>query len=68
MLSNYGRQIIKEVYEYFNDDKLMAFVAPYEADPQLAYMFYAGMTDIVVSSDSDMLLYGVPIAAFWDSE
>ena len=36
-------------------------VAPYEADAQLAYMAMHGLVDVVVSEDSDMLVFGCPI-------
>ena len=31
-------------------------------------MYYIRIVDAVVSSDADMLLYGVPIIAFWDPQ
>jgi exonuclease-1 len=36
-------------------------VAPYEADAQLAYMAMHGLVDVVVSEDSDMLVFGCPV-------
>ncbi|GAA5826340.1 hypothetical protein JCM3770_000129, partial [Rhodotorula araucariae] len=33
-------------------------VAPYEADPQLAYLEKAGLVDAVVTEDSDLLVFG----------
>ena len=33
-------------------------VAPYEADAQLAYMWRTGKADIVITEDSDLLLFG----------
>lgn len=34
-------------------------VAPYEADSQLAYLFYTGKIDFVITEDSDLLAFGV---------
>lgn len=36
-------------------------MAPGEADQQLAYLYYHGWVDAVISSDSDMLVYNVPL-------
>ena len=33
-------------------------VAPYEADAQLAYLMKAGITQAIISEDSDLLVYG----------
>jgi exonuclease 1 len=33
-------------------------VAPYEADAQLAFLFQKKVIDIVVTEDSDLLLFG----------
>lgn len=33
-------------------------VAPYEADSQLAYLNLSGIADIVITEDSDLLLFG----------
>ncbi len=35
------------------------YMAPYEADSQLAYMFIENIIDGVISEDSDMIAYGV---------
>ena len=35
-------------------------VAPYEADAQMAYMVKAGIADIAISEDSDLIAYGCP--------
>ena len=34
-------------------------VAPYEADPQLAYLYKSGKADVVFTEDSDLIAYGV---------
>ena len=33
-------------------------VAPYEADAQMAYLSNAGLADVVITEDSDLLAYG----------
>jgi len=33
-------------------------VAPYEADAQLAYLQKEGLVDLVITEDSDMLVFG----------
>ena len=35
------------------------YVAPYEADAQLAYMFRTGRVQVVITEDSDLLAFGV---------
>ena len=45
----------------------MCIVAPYEADAQLAFLMKSGITQLTISEDSDLLLYGcnkVPFALF----
>ncbi|GAA5903716.1 hypothetical protein JCM8208_006557 [Rhodotorula glutinis] len=39
-------------------EKVQYVVAPYEADPQLAYLERAGLVDAVVTEDSDLLVFG----------
>ncbi|ORZ22126.1 PIN domain-like protein [Absidia repens] len=38
--------------------------APYEADPQLAYLCKKGYVSAVISEDSDLLVYGCPTILF----
>ncbi len=35
------------------------YVAPYEADAQLAYLWFQGYVDVVFTEDSDLLAFGV---------
>ena len=35
------------------------YVAPYEADAQLAYLWFTGQVDVVFTEDSDLLAFGV---------
>ncbi|KAG9392557.1 Exonuclease 1 EXO1 [Carpediemonas membranifera] len=34
-------------------------IAPYEADPQLAFLYREGLVDLVITEDSDMIPFGV---------
>ena len=38
--------------------RIVYIVAPYEADAQLAYLFKIRQIDLVVTEDSDLLLFG----------
>ncbi|KAG9392420.1 Exonuclease 1 EXO1 [Carpediemonas membranifera] len=38
---------------------VQVIVAPYEADPQLAYLYREGLVDLVITEDSDMIPFGV---------
>ncbi|EFO63144.1 Exonuclease 1 [Giardia lamblia P15] len=39
-------------------DNFAVLIAPYEADAQVAYLQKIGMGDVIVTNDSDILLYG----------
>ena len=39
-------------------------VAPYEADAQMAQLAHAGIVDVVITEDSDLLAYGCPRVVF----
>ncbi|KAL7551438.1 hypothetical protein ACHAWF_015484 [Thalassiosira exigua] len=39
-------------------------VAPYEADAQMARLAHVGIVDLVITEDSDILVYGCPRACF----
>lgn len=38
--------------------KVEYYVAPYEADAQLAYLFHTNHVEFVVTEDSDLLAFG----------
>ena len=38
--------------------KIEYYVAPYEADAQLMYMWREGYADVIITEDSDLLAYG----------
>ena len=40
------------------------YVAPYEADAQLAYLYITGAVDFIITEDSDLLAFGVDLAFF----
>ena len=42
----------------------MYCVAPYEADPQLAFMVASGLADFAVTEDSDLIAYCCPSKVF----
>lgn len=46
--------------------RFCCFTSPYEADQQMAYMYYHRRVDVVLSADSDMLFYNVPFVRDWD--
>lgn len=37
---------------------VQCIVAPYEADAQLAYMLNSGLVQLVITEDSDLLVFG----------
>jgi exonuclease-1 len=36
-------------------------VAPYESDSQLAKLHQIGAVDVVITEDSDLVVYGIPV-------
>lgn len=40
-------------------------VAPFEADAQLAYLNLAGFAHIVITEDSDLMLFGCNLVSFF---
>jgi exonuclease-1 len=40
------------------------YVAPYEADAQLAYLYLTGRVQAVITEDSDLLIFGVQRVLF----
>ena len=40
------------------------YVAPYEADAQLAYMYKTGRAQVIITEDSDLLIFGVKKVMF----
>ena len=50
--------IVKQLIQHLENLKVEFIVAPYEADAQLAYLFKQGKIDLVITEDSDLLLFG----------
>lgn len=46
--------------QVLRDMKIDYIVAPYEADAQLAYLAMKNIVDIVITEDSDLVLFGCP--------
>lgn len=58
-------EIVAEIMErYKNNEKIVFVRAPGEADAQLAYMSANGIVDVVVTEDSDLILYGTRVVLF----
>ncbi|KAJ3446065.1 exonuclease [Anaeramoeba flamelloides] len=53
-------KIANQVIQALKKDNVPILVSPYEADPQLAWLARNGIIDLVLSSDSDLLVFGVP--------
>lgn len=53
---------VDKLNNMFGARNFCAFMAPYENDQQLAELYYAGRVDLIVSKDTDMLVYGLPMA------
>jgi exonuclease 1 len=51
-------EVSEVLKETFPSDRVHVIVAPYEADAQLGYLSRSGLIDIVISEDSDLLVYG----------
>ena len=54
---NHG-DILVEVMQALRKARIPFMVAPYEADGQLAYLSKAGLVDLVVTEDSDLIAHG----------
>ena len=52
--------MIARLMQVFRELNITFFVAPYEADAQLAFLCRMGCLDTVISEDSDLLAYGCP--------
>jgi len=40
--------------------KLDYIISPYESDAQLAYLANKGIVDLIITEDSDLVLFGCP--------
>ena len=50
--------------QYLKTEKIEYYVAPYEADAQLAYLYKQNLIDLVITEDSDLLAFGVKRVIF----
>ena len=48
---------MQEILELLN---IEFYVAPYEADAQMAYMVKEGIADFAITEDSDLIAFGCP--------
>jgi exonuclease-1 len=46
--------------QWLHEQKVECFVAPYEADAQLAYLARTGYVDCVITEDSDLVAFQTP--------
>lgn len=51
--------VLNQVVNALRESQIPFLVAPYEADGQLAYLSNAGLVDLVVTEDSDLVAYGI---------
>ena len=59
--------LVRDIMTALEQEGVEAVVAPYEADAQLAYLSKAGLVDLVMTEDSDLLVYGCNKVLFkWD--
>lgn len=59
-----SHEMVNSIVKALNREGIAAYVAPYEADAQLAFLARAGEVDFVISEDSDLVVYGCPRILF----
>lgn len=59
-----GYRTMRNFIDFLEKKNIPFIVAPYEADPQLAYLVKIGCANIVLSDDSDLLVYQTPVLLF----
>lgn len=58
-------EIIRRIVEFYKGHPRVSIVfAPGEADSQLGYMSLKGFIDVVVTEDSDLIVYGCPLILY----
>ena len=57
-------EIAFEFIQVLKSMEVEYYVAPYEADAQLAYMYKSGRAQVVITEDSDLLIFGVKRVMF----
>lgn len=56
--------VLYPLFEKLRRNNIKFIVAPYEADAQLAYLAYNKIVDIVITEDSDLIVYQCPHTLF----
>jgi exonuclease 1 len=56
----------KIYYKMLRFEGISCFVAPYEVDAQLAFLFHQKIVDIILTEDSDLAAFGVQKVIFFD--
>eukprot|EP00767_Chilomastix_cuspidata_P003354 gnl/Chilomastix_cuspidata/3473.p1 GENE.gnl/Chilomastix_cuspidata/3473~~gnl/Chilomastix_cuspidata/3473.p1 ORF type:complete len:494 (-),score=194.64 gnl/Chilomastix_cuspidata/3473:99-1580(-) len=59
-----SRVMVKRTCDYLRRLGFTTIIAPYEADPQLAFLTREGICDLVITEDSDLLVFGAPRVMF----
>lgn len=66
MMYDNGGKIAEKLNRWYANLPFKCIVASRGADAQLFSLYEEKRIDIVVSSDKDFVLYGVPLASRWD--
>lgn len=45
------------ISNYLRQHNIKMIRAPFEADPQLAYLYHKGIINAIITEDSDLLVY-----------
>lgn len=59
-----SHQMVVSIMRSLRDEGFEAYVSPYEADAQLAFLAKSGAIDLVFTEDSDLAVYGCPRIVF----
>lgn len=51
-------EIALELIKQCQNENIDCIIAPYEADAQLAYLNISGIADVIITEDSDLILFG----------
>jgi len=57
-------EMVRQVQDALRSKKISFITAPYEADAQLAHLSMQDLCDVVISEDSDTLVYGCRVVMF----
>ncbi|CAF0761738.1 unnamed protein product [Didymodactylos carnosus] len=57
-------EIVLEIIQALRKMGVDCLVAPYEADAQLAYLNLSGIADVVITEDSDLVLFGCKLILY----